>query len=243
MTGKPIAYEAYQSLADHYAEIIDTKPHNAYYDRPAMMEMWPDLRGLRVLDAGCGPGAYAAELKQRGADVTSIDISERMIELARERLGPEADLRLVDMTQPLSMFGDQEFDFINAPLCLDYIENWRTLFAEFARIVKPDARFQYSCGHPSFDAEYFDTDDYFSIEYVECTWTGFGKPIVMPSFRRSLEEVIMPLLETGFCLERILEPIPTKKFQKADPKRYQALMHRPSFICVSARRDNTAIEQ
>lgn len=235
MTQKPIAYDAYQKLAGHYAAAIDTKPHNAYYERPAMVNMWPDLKGKRVLDAGCGPGAYSEQLLSCGAIVTSIDISDRMIELARERLGPDADLRLVDMSHPLDMFNDGEFDFINAPLCLDYIEDWRTLFAEFKRILVSDGQLQFSCGHPAFDAEYFNTDDYFSIERVECTWTGFGIDVVMPSYRRSLQEILMPLIETGFQIEQIVEPLPTDQFKSADPRRFKILMHRPGFLCVQAK--------
>lgn len=34
---KPLAYDAYQDLADPYAAHIATKPHNAYYDRPSMV--------------------------------------------------------------------------------------------------------------------------------------------------------------------------------------------------------------
>lgn len=235
MSQKPIAYDAYQKLAGHYAASIDTKPHNAYYERPAMVAMWPDLNGKRVLDAGCGPGAYAEILAERGAKVTSIDISDRMIELARARLGPDADLRLVDMTQPLDMFQRDEFDFINASLCLDYIQDWRSLFSEFNRILKPGSLLQFSCGHPAFDADYFGTDNYFSVESVECTWTGFGIKVVMPSYRRSLQEIIMPLVETGFRLEQIHEPLPTEDFRSADARRFKRLMHRPGFLCVQAR--------
>jgi SAM-dependent methyltransferase len=231
------AYNAYQHLADHYAASIDTKPHNAYYERPAMLKMWPDLNAMRVLDAGCGPGAYAECLISRGAKVTSIDVSERMIELARERLGPNADLRIVDMTQPLDMFEYREFDFINAPLCFDYIRDWQSLFLEFKRILRPGGQLQFSCGHPAFDAEYFKTEDYFAVECVECTWTGFGIDVVMPSYRRSLQEVLMPLAETGFHLEKIVEPMPNEQFKTADPERFDRLMHRPSFLCVQARRD------
>lgn len=45
-----------------------------------------DLRGQRVLDAGCGTGALAVELAKRGAQVMATDISPTLIELARERL-------------------------------------------------------------------------------------------------------------------------------------------------------------
>jgi magnesium-protoporphyrin O-methyltransferase len=44
-----------------------------------------DLTGRRILDAGCGTGALAVELARRGADVTAIDLSPTLVDLARER--------------------------------------------------------------------------------------------------------------------------------------------------------------
>lgn len=63
-----------------------------------------DLRGARVLDAGCGTGALAVEAARRGAHVTAIDLSPTLIGLARERmpaLGPgRIDFRAGDMLDP-----------------------------------------------------------------------------------------------------------------------------------------------
>lgn len=44
-----------------------------------------DMRGLRLLDAGCGTGALAVEAARRGADVVGIDLSPGLIAIARER--------------------------------------------------------------------------------------------------------------------------------------------------------------
>src|SRR4051794_18889003 len=44
-----------------------------------------DLRGQRVLDAGCGTGALAVEAARRGAEVVAIDLSPTLVDLARER--------------------------------------------------------------------------------------------------------------------------------------------------------------
>lgn len=44
-----------------------------------------DLRGLRILDAGCGTGALAIEAARRGADVVAVDLSPTLISLAQER--------------------------------------------------------------------------------------------------------------------------------------------------------------
>jgi magnesium-protoporphyrin O-methyltransferase len=44
-----------------------------------------DLTGARILDAGCGTGALAYELAQRGADVVATDLSSTLVSLARDR--------------------------------------------------------------------------------------------------------------------------------------------------------------
>lgn len=45
-----------------------------------------DMRGRRVLDAGCGTGALAVEAARRGADVVAIDLSPKLVDLARRRM-------------------------------------------------------------------------------------------------------------------------------------------------------------
>lgn len=45
-----------------------------------------DLKGRRILDAGCGTGALACELARRGADVLAIDLSPTLVQLARDRV-------------------------------------------------------------------------------------------------------------------------------------------------------------
>ncbi len=55
--------------------------------RAAMLAMLPrDLKGWRVLDAGCGAGMFSVELARRGADVTAIDLSPEMVGFAAETM-------------------------------------------------------------------------------------------------------------------------------------------------------------
>lgn len=238
---KPPAYAVYQRLADVYAAKVETKPHNAYYERPATLSLVGDVDGLHVLDAGCGPGVYAEILAQRGAQVDACDLSERMLELAAQRLSQDVaagrvTLHNVDLGQPLSIFGNGRFHLVLAPLCLDYIEDWRATFREFHRVLAPGGRLVFSCGHPHFEAEYFETREYFTVEAVSCTWRGFGEEVTMPSYRRSLQEVMMSVIDSGFQIEQVLEPLPTPDFLDADPVRYARLLHRPSFLCVAAQK-------
>ena len=61
-----------------------------------------DLRGRRVLDAGCGTGAMALALAERGAEVMAVDISPSLIELARSRAAgmPGVEFRVADLLDP-----------------------------------------------------------------------------------------------------------------------------------------------
>lgn len=45
-----------------------------------------DLTGMRILDAGCGTGAFSAELAARGAEVVGIDLSSQLVAIAQDRL-------------------------------------------------------------------------------------------------------------------------------------------------------------
>lgn len=59
--------------------------------RSTLMSWLPqDMRGMRLLDAGCGTGALAALAMQRGAEVVAIDLSPTLVQLARERYAQDA---------------------------------------------------------------------------------------------------------------------------------------------------------
>jgi SAM-dependent methyltransferase len=232
---KPVAQHAYDVLAEAYAERVDTKPHNAYYERPAMLSLLPDVRGKRVLDAGCGPGVYAEWLGEHGAMVIACDANPKMVRLARQRLRDKARVFQANLEEPLDFAQDTSFDIIVAPLVMDYIQDWEVTFREFHRILAPGGILVFSMEHPF--TKYLDhqhTSNYFDTDLVEYTWRGFGMSINVPSYRRPLSAVINALVKTGFTVDYLLEPRPTEEFKAADPEEYEALMHSPGFMCVRA---------
>ena len=65
--------------------------------RATLMSWLPqDLTGRRLLDAGCGTGALAIEAARRGADVVAIDLSPKLVELARQRTPPSLESGSLD---------------------------------------------------------------------------------------------------------------------------------------------------
>jgi magnesium-protoporphyrin O-methyltransferase len=89
--------------------------------RAMMLGRLPDdLRGARILDAGCGTGLMTAELAQRGADVVAVDIAPQLIDIASARLPatltPRVKFHAGDMTD--KALG--RFDFVMAMDSLIY---------------------------------------------------------------------------------------------------------------------------
>ena len=229
---------AWETLADAYAERAPDKPHNAHYDRPAVLSLLPDLTGARAIDIGCGPGLYAEALLARGAaEVIGFDASEKMVAHARARLagrpGVTLSRRRIEEGLPAP---DGWADLALAPLCLDYVADWDAVCAEVRRVLRPGGAFVMSVSHPDFDAEYFRTERYFDVEPVDAAWSGFGPVVRVPGFRRPLAAALNPILSAGLILEKVLEPLPTEAFRAADPKRHAALMRRPGFLMLRARK-------
>jgi trans-aconitate methyltransferase len=71
-----------------------------------------------TVQAPCGPGLYVEELVRHGAHVIGFDQSPALIELARQRVDSAADLRVHDLTQPLSWVGDASIDLVVCALAL-----------------------------------------------------------------------------------------------------------------------------
>jgi len=86
-------------------------------DMRATLLSWlpEDLRGKRVLDAGCGTGLAAVELARRGARVLAVDLSATLIDLARERLPADIGEGHIDFeVGDMAALATGEFDHVVA---------------------------------------------------------------------------------------------------------------------------------
>ncbi|HEX6042493.1 class I SAM-dependent methyltransferase [Longimicrobium sp.] len=225
-------YFSYDTIADGYAAGVEHAPYNALYERPAMLAMLPPVDGLRVLDAGCGSGLYCALLLDRGARVTGVDESARMLDHAHRRLaGRDADLRVADLREPLP-FADGSFDGIISPLALHYMPDWSMALAEFRRVLVPDGWLLLSTHHPASDVTNFGTERYSRVEAIEDTidWAG---PIRF--YRRPMSRIVNDLAQAGFAIERMEEAEPTEAFRALKPDSYARVIVHPAFLFIRAR--------
>jgi SAM-dependent methyltransferase len=227
------AVDAYETIAERFAEHSETSAHNAYCERPATLSLLPDVRGLRVLDAGCGPGFYAEWLARHGAEVVAIDGSPRMVALTQQRVGPEVTALQWNLLQPLDFLEDSSFDLVLCPLALDAVRDLTPSFAEFHRILRPAGLLVFSLDHPTH-AFMRCGRNYFATELIADEPSGFGIPI--PYYRRPLSAILEPLAAVGFSLEQLVEARPTEACKQQHPQMYAELSRRPSFLCIRARR-------
>jgi SAM-dependent methyltransferase len=109
------------------------------YSRPLAGSLtdWLDVRaGERVLDVGCGPGAWTERLVERvGADrVSAIDPSATFVEACRERF-PQVDVR--QGAAEALPFADASFDVAGASLVVHFMKDPAAGIAEMARVTRP----------------------------------------------------------------------------------------------------------
>ncbi len=105
----------------------------------------------RVLDAGAGTGRFSVHYLRQGFDVTLLDLSKGMLDVARTRIGEEfpsdAPVRYVEGSIDDLPFEDGAFDFVfceGDPLsyCFD---SRKEVAREFLRVLRPGGGFYVSC--------------------------------------------------------------------------------------------------
>lgn len=231
-----VSFDAYEKMAAYYFESVDTKPFNAYFERPATLSLIPDVQGKSVLDAGCAAGWYSNWLIKRGANVTAVDFSPNMITMTQKRVGNKAAVRQADLHEPLSFLADSSMDVVVSSLALHYLKTWEIVLAEFKRILKPQGLLIFSVHHPLRDFAAFPDGNYFNTEIVEEEWATNQGTVKVRFYRRSLSTIITALLDAGLIIEKFLEPTPTRQFAELHPEDYKQLTTKPHFLMIRARK-------
>ncbi|GAB3147664.1 class I SAM-dependent methyltransferase [Micromonospora sonneratiae] len=218
----------YDVFAERYSADNETNLINGYYERPAMIRLAGDVRGRRILDAGCGSGLLSAALRERGAIVTGFDSSPAMVELAARRLGEDATLLVADLSEPLP-FADGVFDDVVVSLVLHYLEDWTAPLAELRRVLRPGGRLLLSVNHPIVYTVMNPGSDYFTLARWTDEYTFDGHSTELTYWHRPLHAMTDAFTDAGFRLSVISEPpISAETPRELLPPQ---LVDRTSFLC------------
>src|SRR5581483_136236 len=114
----PRFFEGYRDLRDTGRGLNDV------LEQPALRALLPPLAGLEVLDLGCGDGGFGRWCIEHGATrVVGVDLSRRMLQLARERT---ADRRISFVRSAIEQaaFTAVSFDLVVSSYALHYVEQY-----------------------------------------------------------------------------------------------------------------------
>jgi len=219
---------------------------------PALLRILGDVRGERILDAGCGTGYLARRLARAGARVDGVDVSAKQLETARTeeaREGLGIRYHQGDLAD-LSRFRDATFDAAVSNIVLQDVRRLREAVAEVHRVLRPGGRFVLSITHPAFegpvpgrwviepaDSERIEdrqgmvVDRYF--DRVAVYWGPPGKPLAV-GFHRPLRDYFEALHAAGFLVSRYEEPLPLREALRRFPRNFRDMLRLPNFLIVEA---------
>ncbi len=211
---------------------------------PAMRALLPEMRGLRILDLGCGFGWFCRWAREQGAaQVLGIDLSERMLARAKAATAdPAITYRRADL-EHLDLPG-ASFDLAYSSLALHYIEDLAGLLARVHGALVPGGHLVFSVEHPIFtapsrpswsleadDRRTWPVDGYLAEGPRVTDWLARG----VIKQHRMLGTYLNLLLRLGFALSHVEEWGPTEEQIAAQPA-WADERQRPPFLLVAARR-------
>lgn len=102
--------------------------------------MFPPEKNMKILDVGCGTGVHLDIYRRSGCELYGIDSSPSMLDVARSRLGEDAELRLGDATK--MPYESNTFDLIICMLVLHEMDQRMrmSVIAEMKRVLKTEGR-------------------------------------------------------------------------------------------------------
>ncbi|OMD42878.1 class I SAM-dependent methyltransferase [Paenibacillus odorifer] len=207
-----------------------------------LKSLLPDLHNKSVLDLGCGFGwhcLYARE--QQASSVIGVDISEKMLQEAREKTNDPA-ISYIQMPIEDIDFASEQFDVVISSLAFHYIESFEAICRKVHPYLKPGGSFIFSVEHPIFTSRneqdwYVDDQgkrlhwpvDHYQTEGLRET-TFLTENVI--KYHRTISTYFNDLIEAGFAIKAVREPKPSEEM-KNDPWMKDE-DRRPMFLIISA---------
>jgi ubiquinone/menaquinone biosynthesis C-methylase UbiE len=115
----------------------------------ALRSMFSDSHFSHCLEIGCGTGKNTSFLLERCDRVLAVDLSEGMLEKARQKINsPNVSFVQADINQPWVFGQAYSFDLITCSLVLEHIENLRHIFSEAGNNLQPGGQMYIGELHP-----------------------------------------------------------------------------------------------
>lgn len=231
-------FEGYKRLRDNPLNANDL------FEIPALLSLMPDLNGKSVLDLGCGFGDHCMKYAEMGAErITGVDISEKMLAVAREK---NSAPKIEYIRMPIEEISQlrNRYDIVISSLAFHYVEDLGAVLRSIHSLLCDGGILVFSQENPlvtchssgerwtrdaSGNKLYVNLSDY-GIEGERRTkWFVEGVQI----YHRMFSTIAELLIDSGFSIERMIEPLPDEELLKSFPE-YRDLFHKPDFLIIRA---------
>ena len=181
------------------------------YINPVVLKILGNVKTLKILDLACGQGYFAKILANKGARVTGIDISEKLIEKAKENFGSTEIDFLVRDASKMDGLTNNQFDAVVCNMSFHDIKNVSRTIDEIARVIQISGKLIFSIPHPwthlgktvKKEEDYYLRLKSYKTE-MEIPNTLYGKEGIV-SYHRPLEFYIEKLTEHKFEITNFRE--------------------------------------
>ncbi len=210
--------QSYDDIAEWYDGWVGTGSMREDPFWPATEALMGEVAGQRICDLACGQGRVARHLASLGAHVVGIDLSARLLAIARhhEIADPRGIEYMQADVQNLEVIAEHTFDGVLCVMALMDIPDLTTTVHTVARIVEPNGWFIFSILHPCYNTppsgELATPDGWVrtvSRYFTEGYWRSearTGPPGRVGAYHRTLSTYINTLTDAGLVLERVSEP-------------------------------------
>jgi len=209
---------SYDEIAEWYDTWVGTHSMSEDPYFGAMEALMGEVAGQRICDLACGQGRVARHLADRGARVVGIDLSAKLLAIARrhEETAPQGIAYVHADVQRLDGTAFAPFDGVVCSMALMDIPDLAATVRSVASLLRTEGWFAFSILHPCFHTS--ESGELESPEgvvrtisryFVEGFWrsdTRTGPPGKVGAYHRTLSTYINTLSDAGLELVRLSEP-------------------------------------
>lgn len=182
-----------------------------FFDKEIPTEWLKDIKGKRVLCLAGAGGLQAPLLACAGAEVTVLDLSEKM--LAKDRAVAEKEQLNIRIEKgnmcDLSRFPDSSFDYILNPPSLMYVPDVRPVFKECYRVLKAGGIFIMAAPNPiNYMCDFVNDENsgyYKAVNRMPYCSSDFDEMGDWVEYGHTMEDYIGGQIECGFVINGYVE--------------------------------------
>lgn len=209
----------WNKISNNFAKFTASDPFKNEFIYPMILKELGTIKSKRILDLGSGSGEFAKKIAALGADVTGIDGSKKLIQIANNDSSPNIKFVQSDLNKKTRL-KNSSFNFVTFVYSLMDIEKYEIAINESYRVLKNKGELLITIPHPCFTTPVFIGKrgilGRVNLKLTSIKWESYfekrkiNKNIIKnyttTHYHRTVSDYINTIIETGFTIRKISEP-------------------------------------